>query len=106
MIQNCSHKLMWIDSEVAVSNGEVAASGGVEDIFLVSGGEVGVDNMTHLDMCPLQFLSKTRLDVVHLKFHPHYLPHYIYTIFSELCSENTFSQQNNKTRSWLHNFLD
>ena len=74
MIQNCSHKLMWID-------GEVVASGGVEDIFVLSGGKVGVDNMTHVEMCPLQFSSKTKIDVVHLKFHPHYL--YIYTIFNE-----------------------
>ena len=48
---------MWIDGEVSVSNGEVAANGGVEDIFVVSGGQVGVDNMTHVEICPLQLSS-------------------------------------------------
>jgi len=33
MIQNCAHKLTWIDGEVAVNDGEVAASGAVEDIL-------------------------------------------------------------------------
>ena len=33
MVQNYAHKLMWIDGEVEVSDGEVAASGGVEDIL-------------------------------------------------------------------------
>ena len=33
MIQICAHKLTWIDGEVAISDGEVAASGAVEDIL-------------------------------------------------------------------------
>ena len=50
---------------MAVSTGEVATSGGLKDIFVVSGGEVGVDNMTHVEMCPPQFSST-------LSIHPHY----------------------------------
>ena len=54
--------------------------------FVVSGGEVRVDNMTHVEMRPPQFPSKTRDDVVHLNFHPHYS--YTHTILSDQCTNH------------------
>jgi len=65
-------KLMWIDKEVAVSGGEVAASGEDGRYFVVSGGEVGVDEVTHVEMYAHQLCSKTKNDVVHINFHPHF----------------------------------
>lgn len=64
---------MWIDKEVMIRNGEVAASERSERYSVVSAREVRVDNMTHVKMSPHEFWSKTRIDVIHLNFHPHCL---------------------------------
>ena len=53
--------LMWIDGEVAVS-----------------GGEVAMTDMAHVEICPRYFCSKIKIDVVHLIFiHISNEPHYV-----------------------------
>ena len=52
-----------------MSGSEVATHGEEGKIFIVIGGDVIVNDMTHTEMCSNQPCSKNKIDVVSIIFH-------------------------------------